>query len=349
MKSDFLKIGKQSVYFSSSETMDELGDNYVDVIVTSPPYNRGKNYSSDNNESHNDNLPEHDYLLFLENVWRECLRVGKDRCIFYLNIGDSASDQGISEKVAGTAIKAGWKRIQDIIWVKSIYGKGHYTPSGGNKRFNNTWEHIFLFVKNKKKYVLDPKAIGIPYADKSNIGRYGGKHGDKRDVRDPGNVWHISYEKTTGATVKKGHEAPFPIGLPYKCIKSVPDVEVVLDPFLGTGTTLAAAVVLELNGIGYEKYPKQELIRKTILNGRKYQPKSTVLIPHFTQTIEFLDDILSRSNIRMGVPKTKKDIEKLKIINDTLQKLKIKSNLSKKIKRLLKANKETGNIDKFIK
>ena len=60
-------------------------------------------------------------------------------------------------------------------------------------------------------------------------------------MRDPGNVWHITYEKTTGATVKKGHEAPFPIGLPYKCIKSVPDAEIVLDPFLGTGTTLAAA------------------------------------------------------------------------------------------------------------
>jgi site-specific DNA-methyltransferase (adenine-specific) len=344
MKSDFLKIGKQSVYFSSSETMDELEDNYVDVIVTSPPYNRGKNYLSDNNESHNDNLPEKDYLSFLENVWRECFRVGKDKCVFYLNIGDSASDQGISEKVADTAIKAGWKRIQDIIWVKSIYGKGHYTPSGGNKRFNNTWEHIYLFVKNKKKYVLDPKAIGIPYADKSNIGRYGDS-----DMRDPGNVWHITYEKTTGATVKKGHDAPFPIGLPYKCLKSVPGVELVLDPFLGTGTTLAAAEVLGLNGIGYEKYPKLELIKKTILDGRKYRPQPTVLIPHFTQTIELLDKILSRSNIRMDVPKTKKEMENLKIVNDTMQKLEIESKLSKKINKLLKLDKITGKIDKFIK
>lgn len=344
MKSDFLKIGKQSVYFSSSENMNELEDNCVDVIVTSPPYNRGKNYSSDNNESHNDNLPLQEYLLFLENVWKECLRVGKENCVFYLNIGDSASDQGISEKVANSAVKAGWLRIQDVIWVKSIYGKGHYTPSGGNKRFNNIWEHIFLFVKNKKKYVLDPKAIGIPYADKSNIGRYGDS-----DLRDPGNVWHITYEKTTGATIKKGHDAPFPIGLPYKCIKSVPDVEVVLDPFLGTGTTLAAAEVLDLHGIGYEKYPKVELIKNTILNGRKYRPQSTVLIPHFTQTIEYMDDIVSRSNIRIGIPKTKKDIEKLKIVNDTMQKLEIESNLSKKIKKLLKSDKTTGKIDKFIK
>ena len=49
--------------------------------------------------------------------------------LFFLNIGDSAKDQGISEKVVTTAVEAGWTRIQDVIWVKSIYGKGHYTPS----------------------------------------------------------------------------------------------------------------------------------------------------------------------------------------------------------------------------
>jgi hypothetical protein len=168
-------------------------------------------------------------------------------------------------------------------------------------------------------------------------------------MRDPGNVWHITYEKTTGATVKKGHDAPFPIGLPYKCLKSVPGVELVLDPFLGTGTTLAAAEVLGLNGIGYEKYPKLELIKKTILDGRKYRPQPTVLIPHFTQTIELLDKILSRSNIRMDVPKTKKEMENLKIVNDTMQKLEIESKLSKKINKLLKLDKITGKIDKFIK
>ncbi|TFH27144.1 MAG: site-specific DNA-methyltransferase, partial [Promethearchaeota archaeon] len=223
----FMKIAEQTIYFSSSENMDAIPENSIDLIVTSPPYNRGKRYQSDSNQVYNDKKKEEEYLKFLNRVWKECLRVAKDEAIFFLNIGDSAADQGLSEKVVDTAIEAGWTRIQDIIWVKSIYGKGHFTPSGRNKRFNNVWEHIFLLVKNKKKYQLNPKAIGIPYADKSNIGRYG-----ESDLRDPGNVWHIWYEETTGDTVKKGHEAPFPIGVPYQCIKAMPTCGSVLDPFL---------------------------------------------------------------------------------------------------------------------
>ncbi len=132
-----LKINNQTIFFKSSEKMNELKNNMIDVIVTSPPYNRGKKYSSDNQEEYNDNMKEDVYLKFLRGVWKECLRIASETALLFLNIGDSAKDQGISEKVAKSAEDAGWYRIQDIIWVKSIYGKGHYTPSGGNKRFNN--------------------------------------------------------------------------------------------------------------------------------------------------------------------------------------------------------------------
>src|SRR5271157_4085393 len=161
MDQDRMQIENQVVFFKSSECMDDLQDGVVDVIVTSPPYNRKKNYSSDTNEAHNDNLPESEYLEFIKRVWTECLRVASERAVFFLNIGDSANDQGISEKVVRSAEEVGWHRVQDIIWVKSIYGKGHYTPTGSNKRFNNVWEHIYLLVKNPNTYEINPKAIGI--------------------------------------------------------------------------------------------------------------------------------------------------------------------------------------------
>ena len=243
-----LEIENQTVYFKSSEEMSELEDESIDVVITSPPYNRGKTYSSDNGEIHDDKMEDAEYYSFLTAIWSECYRVAKKSAVFFLNIGDSAGDQGKSEKVAMSAEAASWKRIQDIIWVKSFLGKGHYTPSGGNRRLNNLWEHIFLFAKNTKEYKIDPKAIGISYTDKSNIGRY-----SDTDLRDPGNVWLIPYMKTTGATIKKGHEAPFPIGLPYKCIKMVPNVNTVLDPFGGTCSTLAACLNLEVKGYAYEK------------------------------------------------------------------------------------------------
>ena len=227
-------IENQTLFFKSSEEMSELADQSIDVIITSPPYNRGKTYSSDMGKQYNDQREEEDYLEFLRTVWKECLRVAKDSAVFFLNIGDSAQDQGKSEQVAQSAEEAGWIRIQDIIWIKSFLGKGHYTPSGGNRRLNNIWEHIYFFVKDKKKYAIEPKKIGIPYADKSNIGRY-----SEVDLRDAGNVWFIPYVKTTGASVKKGHDAPFPIGLPYKCLQLVNKADKVLDPFGGTGSTLA--------------------------------------------------------------------------------------------------------------
>ena len=68
-----------------------------------------------------------------------------------------------------------------------------------------------------------------------DIGRYG-----DTDLRDAGNVWLIPYTRTTGHSVKKGHDAPFPIELPYRCIKLVPGTRRVLDPFGGSGSTLIA-------------------------------------------------------------------------------------------------------------
>ncbi|OLS12165.1 MAG: DNA modification methylase [Promethearchaeota archaeon CR_4] len=323
---DQLEIENQVVYYKSSEIMAEIADGSIDVIVTSPPYNRKKNYSSDNNDAHNDDMPEQDYLEFLKRVWKDCLRVASEKAVFFLNIGDSATDQGISEKVVNAAEEVGWHRIQDIIWVKSIYGKGHYTPTGSNKRFNNIWEHINLLVKNVGKYEVNPKAIGIPYADKSNIGRYGDE-----DLRDPGNVWHICYEMTTGATIKKGHDAPFPIGLPFQCIKVVPDARTVLDPFLGTGTTLAAALKLGIKGYGYEKYPRKELIQSTIASGRDYEAKPVILIPHYEETIGLLVEMQKNLSSTLPTPKSKRERDRFLILKDTLERMGLKTNLIKKL------------------
>lgn len=312
-----LEIQNQSFYFSSSEKMNALKNESIDVIVTSPPYNRGKTYLSEHGKQYNDSLPESEYLSFLENVWRECYRVASNRCVFYLNIGDSARDQGKSEKVAKSAENAGWKRIQDIIWVKSLYGKGHYTPSGGKKRFNNIWEHVFLFVKKKSAYSLDPKAVGICYTDKTNIGRY-----SDVDKRDPGNVWHICYETTTGATRKKGHAAPFPIGLPYKCIKSVSYANTILDPFAGTGTTLIAAELLGKKGYGYEKYPNSTLIQNTFEREKDFQPREEILIPHYEVALqELMKLLLNQHDLHITHPKTKKGQINREILVDTFDKM----------------------------
>ncbi len=335
MKPDNLIIKNQIVYFKSSEDMNELKDESIDLIITSPPYNRGKTYSSDESEEYNDNMNELEYLDFLTRVWKECYRVSKKSTVFFLNIGDSANDQGKSEKVAISAEKANWIRIQDIIWIKTFLGKGHYTPSGGNKRLNNIWEHVYVFVKDKKNYQLNPKAIGIPYADKSNIGRY-----SESDLRDAGNVWLINYEKTTGATIKKGHEAPFPIGLPYKCIKLIPNVKNVLDPFCGTGSTLAACLNLDIKGIAYEKYPRKEIIKERILEGKTYEEPKFNLIPHLELSISLLTELISSYDFKLSSSTSKKELVNLQILLEVLENLGDQSPLSKELRKKLNSNDE---------
>ena len=336
-----LKVGEQTVFFKSSENMSELEDESIDVIITSPPYNRGKTYSSDLGEFHNDKMEESEYLSFLSKIWNECYRVAKKRAVFFLNIGDSAEDQGKSEKVALSAESASWIRIQDIIWVKSFLGKGHYTPSGGNRRLNNLWEHVYLFVKDKKEYKIDPKAIGIPYADKSNLGRY-----SDIDLRDPGNVWLIPYIKTTGATIKKGHEAPFPIGLPYRCIKMIPDVETVLDPFGGTCSTLAACMNLGVKGYAYEKYPRIEVIKSRILEGTNFQVKEENLIPHLELSLKLLNDILLDTSIQLPTIKSKAEFNNYQILNQVLDNLNINNSFKESVEKRNEQFKKTLNKKK---
>lgn len=312
-------VDNQTIYYKSSEDMCEIENNLIDVIVTSPPYNRNKYYSDDSGQAYDDKLPKREYFKFLSKVWRECFRVLKTNGIFFLNIGDAAPDQGLSEEVVQLAVEAGFHRLQTIIWIKSFLGKGHFTPSGGSRRLNNIWENIFVLVKDRKSYRMNPKAIGIPYADKSNIGRYA-----EEDLRDAGNVWLIPYSKTTGATIKKGHEAPFPIELPYKCIK-LAEGESVLDPFVGTGSTLAAARLLNKKGFGYEKFPRKDIIRKRIMEGT-FQDTPMALIPHLELTTSILSRYCTNFDFyeldKKGFLKfSVKEKTELSILKDTLDRL----------------------------
>lgn len=280
-----LRYKKQTIFYKSAEQMDELDDGAIDAIITSPPYNVGKDYSA-NGQKYDDKQDYIDYLDSLERVFVECYRVASEKCLFFLNIGDSAKHQGKSEDVVRRAEKAGFTRLQTVIWVKSIFGKGHYTPSGRNRRLNNLWEYVFILYKTKK-YKMQPKRIGIPYSDKSNVGRY-----SKVDRRDAGDIWFIPYTKTTGATIKKGHEAPFPVELPYRCLQLVKNPMTVLDPFTGTGSTLSAAQELGITGYGYEILPREDVIRGRL--SEDVHVIKTPLLPQMEIYIDFLTEFVNK-------------------------------------------------------
>ena len=109
----------------------------------------------------------------------------------------------------------------------------------------------------------------------------------------------------------------------------------VLDPFLGTGTTLAASHFLGIPGFGYEKYPRIDLIKQTILEGANFHPETIVLIPHYEESINSLIKIIeklfkyhlkSKDPIKSELmkeltPNSKKESEQFAILIDTLKKI----------------------------
>lgn len=222
----------------------------IDVIVTSPPYNIGKKYLK-----YNDNISREEYLKWMEKIAHNIYNIMDDSTSFFLNIGSISNDQWISFDVANIFRKK--LKLQNMIhWIKSITIKeslnkseisvGHFTPISSKRFVNNMHEFIFHFSKNGNVR-LDRLSIGVNYKDTYNIKRWKGK----KQKRCRGNTWYIPYQ-----TIQKSslHPAYFPIELPEKCIKlhGLFDKMVILDPFMGSGTTAVACKKLGRNYIGFE-------------------------------------------------------------------------------------------------
>ena len=243
-----------------------LEENSIDMIITSPPYNIGVEYNS-----HNDLMPFDKYLEWMGEFGKACKRVLKENGSLFFNIGDKSSDELKAFEVAKRINNENLKLQNTIHWIKSIaipeeeINIGHFKPVNSKKFLNNCHEYIFHFTKNKD-VELNKLAIGVPYADKSNIGRW---KSVKEDLRDRGNAWYIPYKTVRS---EKEHPAMFPERLPEMCIKlhGYTNNTVVLDPFLGSGTTCVVAKRLGCNYLGFdidEKYvevAKQKLYQQQI-------------------------------------------------------------------------------------
>ena len=234
-----------------------LRDISVDVVVTSPPYNIGVKYGT-----YSDSLPREKYLEWMERVGEAVKRVLADDGSFFLNVGNKPKDQWIAWDVAGVMRKH--FVLQNVmLWVKSIaisksdvgnypnisddIAVGHFKPIVSDRFLNDCYEYIFHFTK-KGDVHLNKLAIGIPYQDKTNIGRWKSAVSDRRDR---GNTWFISYE-TIQSKSDRPHPATFPERLPEMCIKLHRRARLVMDPFTGIGSTAAAAIRLNASFIGFE-------------------------------------------------------------------------------------------------
>jgi site-specific DNA-methyltransferase (adenine-specific) len=230
----------------------------LDVIVTSPPYNINKEYSN-----YRDNKEREEYLNWLFQIATLSYLTLKNDGSFFLNIGGTHLDPMLPFDVVKKFRDASYKLQNTIHWIKSIsiekedvgktngkrddYSVGHFKPIVSERFLTDLHEYIFHFTKGGNVKV-NKKAIGVPYQDKTNIGRWKSATEDKRDR---GNVWFIPYPTINES---RPHPAVFPEKLPYLCIKmhGIKQGMIVYDPFMGIGTTALACISLGVDYLGTE-------------------------------------------------------------------------------------------------
>jgi len=247
----------------------------VSIVITSPPYNIGANYNG-----YKDSLPREEYLAWMGEVAAEVRRVLKDDGSFFLNVGNKPTDQWIAWDVA-RRVGEHFVLQNTLHWVKSIaipkkdvghypviwddIAVGHYKPINSRRFVHDCQEYIFHFTKTGN-VPLDRLAVGVPYQDKSNIGRW--KWAGK-DLRCRGNTWFIPYKTIKSRDKERPHPATFPPQLAEMCIRlhGLERARLVLDPFMGLGSTALACKALGVDFVGFEVDESYVNVASRLLNG----------------------------------------------------------------------------------
>jgi site-specific DNA-methyltransferase (adenine-specific) len=223
------------IYKDDILNISAIPHNSIDLIVTSPPYNVDIHYNS-----HVDNLTYGDYLEFTRKWIQKCFDLVKDDGRFCLNIPldkNKGGQQSVYADITKIAKDIGWKYHSTIIWNE------------GNISRRTAWGS---FMSASAPYVIAPVEVIVVLYKKSWKKISGSKKSDitKKEFMDWTNgIWSFSGESKK----RIGHPAPFPIELPRRCIKLFSFVgDTVLDPFMGSGTTLIAAYLNKRKAIGVD-------------------------------------------------------------------------------------------------
>lgn len=247
IENEIPKKNLNKIFCKSSEKMDELPDNSIHLMLTSPPYNVSKEYDN--------NLSLKEYLELLNTIWRETYRVlvpGGRACINIANLGRKPYIP-LHSYIIEAMQKNGYLMRGEIIWNKASSASpstawGSWL-SAANPVLRDIHEYILIFSKDtfsrKKK-------------DKENTIK-------KEEFLE----WTKSIWTFSAVSARQiGHPAPFPEELPHRLIQLYSfKGDVVLDPFVGSGTTCLSAIKDKRNYVGYDIEPEYvKLAEKRISN-----------------------------------------------------------------------------------
>jgi site-specific DNA-methyltransferase (adenine-specific) len=216
------------------KVMNTIPEKSVDLIFADPPYNIGLKY-----DNHKDNMPYEEYLNWTEKWITACLRVLKDTGSIYIAIGDE-----YAAEVVSILKKKGLSMRNWIIW--------HYTfGQNQRKKFSRAHTHIIYFTKDQTNFTFNSDDIRV----KSVRQKIGDKRANPKG-KIPDDVWKISRVAGTFKERVKNFPCQMPLALLERVIKASSNAgDIVLDPFIGSGTTAVASKKLGRKYIGIDISP----------------------------------------------------------------------------------------------
>ncbi|HZX47780.1 MAG TPA: DNA methyltransferase [Nitrospirota bacterium] len=300
---------KTTIITGDSRNMEELKDESVQLIITSPPYWQLKDYGTGDQIGFNDSYE--DYINNLSLVWKECYRVLQQGCRLCINIGDQFARSvyygrykiiPIREEIIKFCETIGFDYMGAIIWQKvttcnttggaTIMGSFPYPRNG--------------IIKLDYEFILIFKKLGIPPKVDRQI-----KEQSKLTLEE-WNEYFSGHWNFSGERQDK-HLAMFPEELPRRLIKMFSFVgDTVLDPFLGSGTTCLSAKKLNRNTVGYEINENFLPIIKEKLNLNE-SPKEFEIITPKKKPADFRQEILTLPYIFKDPVKFDKKIDPKKL------------------------------------
>jgi len=223
------------IYNADILKIDVVEENSIDLIVTSPPYNVDIKYNS-----HDDSMAYDEYLSFTQKWLSKCYKFLKNDGRFCLNVPldkNKGGQQSVCADITYIAKQIGFKYHSTIIWNEQNISR------------RTAWGS---WMSATAPYVIAPvEVIIVLYKQRWKKTSGSGRSDITKEefLEWTNGVWNFSGESKK----RVGHPAPFPLELPRRCIKLFSFVgDVVLDPFLGSGTTLLACLQTGRKGIGVE-------------------------------------------------------------------------------------------------
>lgn len=291
------------IYFNAAQTMSQIEDNSVDIVVTSPPYpmiemwdDIMENQNSEIKKAFDGNNPRQAFELMhqeLDKVWKECWRVLKEGSFLCINIGDATRTIGgnfslysNNTRIIQACEGLGFTNLPNILWKKATNSPNKFMgsgmlPCGAYVTLEHEW--ILIFRKGGKR--------AYKKVSEKDARRDSSFFWEERNIWFS-DIWEIKGAKQTiDKTPSRERSASYPLELPYRLINMYSQKgDVVLDPFMGLGTTALAAILCERRSIGYEIDELLKPLLKEILCSIDIVKANSLIYDRYNKHLAFVED-----------------------------------------------------------